>query len=94
MGSVPSVVIGSALIYLMCSQISAGLIVAFNSEEKFTFEHGLVMGLSLMLSIIISFLPTEVLNTFPAILRPILGNGFVVGVMAVLTMERLIIKKP
>ena len=46
-----------------------------------------------MLSIIISFLSPEVLNSFPTILRPILGNGFVMGVVSVLIMEHLIFKK-
>ncbi|MGI6226051.1 MAG: uracil-xanthine permease family protein, partial [Peptococcales bacterium] len=92
MGSIPSVVTGSVLVYIMCSQIAAGLLIAFNAMGEFTFEHGLVMGLSLMLSILTSFLPVEVLNTFPTILRPILGNGFVVGVLTVLVMEHLIFK--
>ena len=46
-----------------------------------------------MLSIIISFLPNSIVNIFPVILRPILGNGFVVGVLAVLIMEHLIFKE-
>lgn len=93
MGTIPSVVIGSVLVYIMCSQIAAGLLVAYNAMGEFTFEHGLAMGLSLMLSIIISFLSPEVLNSFPTILRPILGNGFVMGVVSVLIMEHLIFKK-
>ncbi|NLT94672.1 MAG: purine/pyrimidine permease [Clostridia bacterium] len=92
MGSIPTVVIGSALIYLMCSQIAAGLMVALKSAENFTFEHGLAIGLSLMLSIVIAILPAEFLNSFPAIIRPILGNGFVMGVLAILIMEHLIFK--
>ncbi|NMB33413.1 MAG: purine/pyrimidine permease [Clostridium sp.] len=90
MGAIPPAVIGAILIYIMCSQIAAGLTIALNSSEEFAFEHGLVIGLSLMLSIIVSFLPQDTLNTFPLILRPILGNGFVVGVISLLVMERLI----
>lgn len=92
-GSIPAVVTGSILVYIMSSQIAAGLSIAFNEMGEFTFEHGLVMGLSLMLSIVISFLPSEVLNTFPTVFRPILGNGFVVGVVSVLIMEHLIFKR-
>ncbi|NLJ55618.1 MAG: xanthine permease, partial [Firmicutes bacterium] len=44
-------------------------------------------------SIIVSFLPDGVLETFPVFLRPLLGNGFVVGVLAVMIMEHLIFKK-
>jgi xanthine/uracil permease len=93
MGSIPSAVIGATMIYIMCSQIGAGLIVAFNSNGGFKFENGIVMGLPLMLSILISFLPQEVLHTFPLSLRPILGNGFVVGIIAVLIMEHIIYRE-
>lgn len=82
MGSIPSAVIGTTLIYIMCSQIAAGQIIAFNDEGGFKYEDGLVMGLPLMLSIIISFLPQDVLSTFPLSLRPLLGNGFVIGVIS------------
>ncbi|NMB36038.1 MAG: xanthine permease, partial [Firmicutes bacterium] len=54
---------------------------------------GLVIGLPLMLSVIVSFLPDGVLNTFPLILRPLLGNGFVVGVLAVMAMEHLVFRE-
>lgn len=93
MGGIPQVVVGSILLYIMCSQLAAGLIMATESKEGFSFENGLVIGLPLMLSIVISFLPGSIVNTFPVILRPILGNGFVVGVLTVLTMEHLIFRK-
>lgn len=93
LGAVPQVVVGGILLYIMCSQLAAGLIMVTETKEGFSFENGLVMGLPLMLSIIISFLPDSVLNTFPALLRPIFGNGFVVGVVVVLIMEHLIFRK-
>lgn len=92
-GSIPSAVIGSALIYILCSQIAAGLQLAFSSIKKFKFENGLVLGLPLMLSIIISFLPEDALATFPLSLRPILGNGFAIGVIAVIIMEHIIYRE-
>lgn len=92
-GSIPSVVIGTVLIYVMCSQIAAGLLMAFNSVGDFNFDSGLIIGLPIMLGVIISFLPAEVLNTFPVSLRPILGNGFVIGVLAVIVLEHVIYKK-
>jgi xanthine/uracil permease len=93
LGGIPSVVIGGIFIYIMCSQIAAGLTMVLDTREGFRFENGLVIGLPLMLSIVISFLPDNALNTFPVILRPLLGNGFVVGVLAVLIMEHLIFGK-
>lgn len=93
LGNIPSVVTGSILIYIMSSQIAAGLVICTDSMEDFKFEHGLAIGLPLMIGVIISFLPAEVLATFPDLLRPILGNGFVMGVFAVLIMEHVIFKE-
>ncbi len=90
---IPSVVVGGIFIYIMCSQIAAGLTMVLDTQKGFHFENGLVIGLPLMLSIMISFLPDHILNTFPVFLRPLLGNGFVVGVLAVLIMEHLIFGK-
>jgi len=88
-GMVPQVVIGSVLVYVMCSQISAGLMVAFKSA-KIGFDDGLIMGLPFMLGIVVSFLPGDVLGTFPISLRPLLGNGFVVGVVVVFFLDRVV----
>ncbi len=89
-GDIPTVVIGSTFIYVLCSQLAAGLLMAFNSKEPFKLEHGFILGLPLILSVIISFLPDAILASFPLWLRPILGNGFVIGVIAVLIMEHII----
>ena len=92
-GAVPQAVVGSILLYIMCSQLAAGFSMLLDSEEGFTFEKGLVIALPLMLSIIISFLPGSVIDSLPVFLRPVIGNGFVVGVLAVLAMEHLIFRK-
>jgi len=90
LSSIPSVVIGSVMIYIMSAQIAAGLLVAFHSEEGFNFENGLVIGLPLLLGVVVSFLPDFVLISIPTVLRPLLSNGFVVGVLAVLILEHII----
>lgn len=92
-GGIPAVIIGTIFLYILCSQISAGLMVLFNSMQKYNFESGLIMGLPLMLSIIISFLPGDVLNSFPDFMRPVIGNGFVVGILTVLIMEHIIFRE-
>jgi xanthine/uracil permease len=89
MKSIPSVIIGALLIYVMCSQIAAGMLMAF-SRKQFGFEDGLVIGLPIMLGIIVAFFPAEAISTMPASLRPILGNGFVVGVLAVMFLEHVV----
>jgi len=90
--SVPSIVIGAILIYILSSQIAAGLMVAFESIKEFQIKDGLVMGFPIMLATIIAFLPADFLYSFPSVLRPVLGNGFVVGITAALLMEHGIFK--
>jgi xanthine/uracil permease len=92
-GSMPSVVIGAVLAYVMTSQVAAGLIVAFRDVEGegFQFENGLVIGLSILLGTIVAFLPAQEINTLPPFLRPILGNGFVAGVVSALILEHIVV---
>lgn len=92
-GNVPPVVIGSVLTYILSAQIVAGLMVVFESGEEFQFTSGLIIALPVLLATIIAFLPPVVVNTFPTILRPVLGNGFVVGVVAVILLEHVVFKK-
>lgn len=86
MGSVPGVVIGAVLLFILCSQVAAGLVLFLESGGD-RFEGGLVVGLPVMLGAIVAFLPAATLDTFPTPLRPILGNGFVMGVSAALLLE-------
>lgn len=87
--NVPAVVVGTVLFYIMIAQLAAGLMMAFGTGD-FSFQDGLIIGTPLMVSIIVSFLPATVKATFPSLLIPIIGNGFVMGVMTVLIMEHLL----
>lgn len=93
MSHIPLLITGSIILYIMCSQVAAGLVICTNSLEEFKLEHGLIMGLPLLLGIVISFLPDHVLTDFPDLLRPVLSNGFAVGVFTVLIMEHLIFRR-
>ena len=87
---VPSVVIGAILAYVMMTQIAAGLMVAFQKKGAFRFEDGLVIGSSILLGTLVAFLPVEVFDGLPPFLRPVLGNGFVMGVISALVVEQLL----
>ena len=93
LGIVPPVVIGSIMFYVLSSQVSAGLLVAFESLREFTFEDGMIIGVPIMIATVIAFLPASFFQEFPQILRPIVGNGFVVGVIVVLLMEHGIFRR-
>lgn len=92
LSGIPPLIIGVVFLYVMCSQIAAGLLTAF-SGDSFSFEDGLIIALSLMLGLIVSFLPETTVAALPHLLRPILGNGFVVGTAAVLLMEHVVYRE-
>lgn len=90
---IPGVVMGAILLYLMASQLSAGLQMLVKDNTITNFNHGIIIGLPLMIALMLSFAPADVLNQIPPLIRPIIGNGFVMGVLAVLIMEHLLFKQ-
>jgi len=90
--AVPRVIIGCVLLFVMTAQVSAGLSVAFEEKVRFSYERGLVIGFPLIAGTIISFLPDQVVMSFPRIIRPLLGNGFVVGVVLAIVMEHVVFR--
>jgi xanthine/uracil permease len=92
-GAVPSLVVGSVFLYLSSYQIAVGPVMATEEEGMFQIEDGLVMVLPLLLGTIVAFMPATLLKSFPPLLRPIAGNGFLVGVVGVLMLEHLIFRR-
>jgi xanthine/uracil permease len=92
--SIPPVIIGCVLFFILTSQIAAGLIVAFDcaKDGNMLYESAVVIGFPVLLGTVVAFLPGEIAGTFPVVLRPILGNGFVVGVVAAFVLEHLIVR--
>lgn len=90
---VPPVVIGSLLCFIMCSQVAGGMLVLGKSLESSGFETGMIVGLSLMLGILAAFLPSQVTAAIPAVVRPLVTNGFVVGITAAILLEHVIYSK-
>jgi xanthine/uracil permease len=87
---IPDPVMGSLLLYSMVSQLSSGLSMLSAEKRPLDFAAGVTVGLPLMMGLIISFTPSGVFQAFPLILRPILGNGFVMGVLAVIFLEHVV----
>ncbi|WP_046498356.1 uracil-xanthine permease family protein [Syntrophomonas zehnderi] len=87
---IPGVVIGCVLLFIMCTQVAAGLAAAFSAIKQPYFDYALPIGLPILIGIMVAFMPAEVLAAFPAAVRPILGNGFVMGVLVALLLEHMI----
>lgn len=91
--TLPGVVMGAILLYLMATQLAAGMQMLVREKAIVDFDNGVVVGLPLMVALLLSFAPSEVLNMIPSLFRPIVGNGFVMGVVSVLILEHLIFRK-
>lgn len=89
-GSVPPAVIGVVLAYIITSQIGAAVMIIHQTQSGVSMENGLVLGLPLMLGTMTAFLPAEVITQFPAMIRPVLANGFVIGLLTVLFLEHFV----
>ena len=91
--SIPGPVIGVVLAYVMAAQIAAGLMLGQESSAVGTFDEGLIIGIPLLLGTVVAFLPPAVAAGFPAMIRPLITNGFVVGIIAVLVLEHIVYRR-
>lgn len=92
LAAIPSPVMGVVLLYLMAAQVAASFQMSGTATAAKDFNGALTIGLPIMLSLVISFMPAEVTAIIPSFLRPILGNGFVMGVIVVLLLEHVIFR--
>jgi uracil permease len=91
--SIPGPVIGVVLAYVMAAQIAAGLMLGQESSAVGTFDEGLIIGIPLLLGTVVAFLPPAVAAGFPATVRPLITNGFVVGIITVLVLEHIVYRR-
>ena len=90
LSSIPDTVIGVILLYLMGTQLAAAFHMLAADDNVKTFHDGLILGLPVMVSLLFCVVPMEVI---PTLLRPIIGNGFVMGVVVVLFLEHIVFRK-
>ncbi|MGB9936181.1 MAG: uracil-xanthine permease family protein [Methanobacterium sp.] len=88
--SIPAPVIGVILLYVLIAQIGAAMLVAIESDAIRTVDEGVIVGLPILMGTVIAFLPSSVAVQLPEIIRPLIANGFVVGVIFVLLLEHVL----
>lgn len=91
--TIPQPIMGIVLLFLMATQVAAGLEIIHSSKAVLSFNDGLILGLPIMLTVILSFVPQEAMAAVPSLLRPIVGNGFVMGIIVVLILEHFVLKE-
>ena len=87
LSAIPNTVIGVILLYLMGTQLAASFHMMTADKSASSFESGLVIGLPVMVALLFGVVPMGVI---PALLRPVVGNGFVMGVITVLILEHCV----
>lgn len=90
--TIPQPIMGIVLLYLMATQVAAGLEIMHSTKAVMSFQDGLILGLPIMLTVVLSFAPAEAMAAVPSLLRPIVGNGFVMGIIVVLVLEHLVLR--
>lgn len=92
--TIPTVITGCLLIFIMTSQLSAalGVLIEHEGSGMFSFNNGVVIGFSILIAATFSFLPEAAVATIPAVIRPVLANGFVAGTIAVMLLEHVVFR--
>lgn len=89
LSAIPNTVIGVILLYLMGTQLAASFQMMAATGGAARFEAYLTIGLPVMVALLFSSIPMSVI---PPMLKPIVGNGFVMGVLTVLLLEHVIFR--
>ncbi len=89
---VPPPVVGAAMCTALGIQIGAALEIVTESgiEERSYY----IVGLPVVLGTLIGFLPQNVVNELPQAFRVFLGNGLTFGILTVLFLEHVLMRRP
>ena len=88
---IPAPVVGAALFVAMGVQVGAGLGIVATGEM--TGRDYFVVGLPVLLGTCVGFLPENMLTSLPVGVRVIFGNGLVIGILLVLLLEHVVLRK-
>jgi xanthine/uracil permease len=91
--SIPPSVVGAALLTAMASQVGAGISVLTRTGRSLGGRDYLVIGLPILLAGIITLLPEDFFRTLSFSAQAFLKNGLVVGIVAVLLLEHLVLRE-
>lgn len=85
--NIPNPVIGVILLFLMGTQLAASFEMLHSTRSVQSFADGLSIGLPLMMAMLFQLMPRGIV---PAVIEPLVGNGFAMGVIVVIVMEHLV----
>jgi xanthine/uracil permease len=91
MNAIPPIIIGTVFLYILCLIFSSGLYILFE-DGKIDFNNCLIIAFPVLVGTLIAFLPDKIITLIPTIIRPVLGSGFVVGVLTAIIMEHIVFR--
>ena len=74
----------------MGTQLAAAFNMLVSTKSVLSFDDALIVGLPIMVAMLFGAVPMDVV---PALVRPILGNGFVMGVVTVVLLEHVLLRR-
>ena len=92
--AVPTLITGCLVIFMLTSQFSAALhlFLTMHMKKTYAFQTGILIATGILVGTAITLMPAAVLSEIPIAIRPILGNGFLIGVVVIMVMEHIIYK--
>ena len=91
--AIPATVVGAALCVALGSQVGAGISVITTGGKTMAGRDYLVVGLPVIIGTLVAALPSSFYAILPASIGVIVGNGLVVGIVLVLILEHLLLRK-
>jgi xanthine/uracil permease len=88
---VPKPVVGAALCVALGAQVGVGITTV--AAQGLTSRDYFVVGLPLLLGTLVGFLPLSLMAQFPGPLQVFMGNGLIVGIVLVLLLEHLLLRR-
>ena len=88
---VPGPVVGAAFCVALAGQIGAG--IAIITGKGFESRDYFVVGLPVMLGTTVGILPKAFYTVIPKALQVLMSNGLIVGIVVVLLMEHVLLRK-
>ena len=91
--AVPATVVGAALCVALGSQVGAGISVITTGGRTLAGRDYLVVGLPVIMGTLVATLPPSFFEILSASIGVVVSNGLVVGIVLVLVLEHLLLRK-
>jgi len=90
--AVPDAVAAAVLLTAMAAQLGVSIRVIMPEGESLSGRDFLVIGLPVLIGTMTGLFPAAFLARIPDVLRPILGNGLIVGLILALILEHVLLR--